>query len=1233
MNNNDSGSNLALWLPGSAIVISLVLSTFALTREPFLEQRPFGAQFQAELPIDARLWQDPFDALERYRKKLNGNKGTDDRVECNSVIHGKPVVAAVENKTQSPPLPGTATTPPLAQVSKEPTNIMVALVEGGPYADEVEKRRRMRYAILAGFKNARMVPEDEQHIGCLDLTGELPGTSAINSRVKIPYEIFVANPFDPPTDINEIQLPTARTILFWVKQEYLGSQPLQKLEDIRQILSYEVSNFDGSPLVCNVPLENRVLKVIGPATSTVLRDMYHEEFLGVEKPNIEIYSPLATADRDMLRRGFDTSSSGKGSQQQAPRTKETMKLLRTVSDDRTMTDLLLNELKLRRVDPVAGLQCTPGAAMRVGRDCDNARRPRANRIALISEWDSFYSRALIESFKTQVAEGARMTLEKDKVDEWVLRFSYLRGLDGRLPEEAASGDKPPAKDDRKDGQPNLSPQEKSDGNSQLDYLRRLADHIVDEDELYRRKGEPGIGAIGVLGYDAYDKLLVLQAVKARMPNKVYFSTDLDARMLQSGQAQTTRNLVVAAPYGLTLTRALQQDVPPFRDSLQSAVFIAVLTAQAPPSFEAKRVKFDYTKSGLLSPGIYEVGIRGFIPLANSLSDSRPEDCAAQNTARAGKISHVRPQDIMALRCLQDRSDPPYPEASQSVQDDINNRLSYFWAGPLSFILLSLALFLGWWWTNKGSTDEKPEPPQPAQLPLQSSFPWVKHKEKKNDKDDKDKYRLPPWVFTMPTALYAASGLSALIATQYWRVEFMWITFVLILLGVICSELIRRTPDESTRPKPLHAPAVSGLFDSSAWYVVVPFVVFILALLWAYQIRRSLTDDGLGEPMFLMQGISAWPTAALRLLAALISISALAWGWRNLRVNRMEIEAAYHLNLDYQTSLWQQRPRYDRQALQPFRDWLKKSGNYVFKILFPLSSSNIDPAEHELSGALKLLDDKDERPIIFIERFWKDHCEGGTFGARLLRAILATWVFVALTSVLFVVWPMEGIPVRGDPAIWRYSWLIPQLLFQLLVFWVVDANRLLTRFIRQLSYHHAIWPLALRRQHEVMFCLAKAGAVDKGKGKYVHPCVDDWMDMVLIAKRTAAVSRLIYAPTVVLLVMIASRSSYFDNWPTPPSIIISYLLTGAILLSSAFSLRRAAEKARKIALQRFDDYLLNAPADDPSKAKFGLLRERIAALNTGAFSRYSEEPLVRALLLSLTGIGGSIIVDAVNFSKF
>lgn len=1162
MDNKGSGPNLAFWLPGSAVILSLVVSMFALNREPFLEPRPIGAQFQAQLPIEARLWQDPFDAVERYRKKLTDSKNPDAEHVCSPDLS---------------PLAG----------DKPAPDIMVALVEGGPYADEVERRRRIRYALLAGFKNSHRVPDQEQYIHCLRLAANLSlDTPQKTGFVDAPYEVFVSNPFDPPTALEGAPPPPDRTIVFWFKQDALGSTPLQSLETLRQTLKNKIA-VACAPKPCAEPPDTAVLKVIGPSTSTVLRDMFQDQDIGQATPKVEIYSPLATADNETLDRGYPKLSPPLASRQ-------SMKLLRTVSDDGTMTQLMLEELKLRRVDPATGVRCSEDKLRRIGSPCTRDLRRSGHRIALISEWDSFYSRALIESFKTQVARDARLGSDeknhRDVVDQWILRFSYLRGLDGRLPEESASNDKSASSDPGKNKDPtqlDLSPLEKSDGNSQLDYLRRLADHIANEDAAYRRNGESGIGAIGVLGVDAYDKLLVLQALKSRMPYKLYFSTDLDARMLQRGQAQTTRNLILAAPYGLTLTRALQQDVPPFRDSLQSAVFISVLAALAPQSFDAKRAKFDYSKSELLSPGIYEVGISGFIPLASRLTASRPASCEAPTQSQSER--GVRPHDLMALRCLQDPSPPPYPEPQKSIRDRFKQAQSFFWAGPLTITLLILGGFIVWW---------RIEGP----------------------KDDHDA-RLA-WVRGVPMTLFMVAAACAFIATRFWHAEFLWFTFVLILLGIISSNLTRRSARQLALAKDSTASMSTGLYDSRAWYIVVPLVMFILALMLAYQMRSTLTENGLGEPMFLFEGISAWPTVALRLLAVLISLSALAWGWRNLRINRTEIEATFHLRLHmrkYEMTLWGQVRRLIRRGKGwTLRRWCNELGHCLLRIFFPLLTASED---WSTSCAPAQAAWTDGRKMIVIARFWGEHCVCGSFGARMLRAMLATWVYVVVTSVLFVIWPMEGMPVRGASMWWMMSWLIPTLTFQVLVFWVMDANLLLTRFIRHLSEHHAIWPGTLQMEHKKTF------------GMLRHPCIDEWMDLQLIAKRTSAVNRLIYAPTVVMLILFASRSSLFDNWPTPPSLIISYLLTALVLLVSALSLRRAAEKSRTLALQRLDAYLLQTPETTPCYSKFKMIRERVATLSTGAFSRYAEDPLIRALLLSLTGIGGSAIVDALNYAKF
>ncbi|MDD2046622.1 hypothetical protein [Pseudomonas putida] len=1142
--NKDSTGNYSVWLPGSAVVLSLVISAFALTRDPFLETRPVGAQFQPQIPIEARLWQDPFDALERYRKR------------------------AREKRDPPAPLPCAADLP------RDNAQLLVALVEDGAYAEAIELRRRTRYAILAGLKSARLVPEDEQHIGCFAMTPDLRWSMA-DGAVEIPYESFVSNPFEPALGSNQPPRPETSTRLLWLKQEVLKGDPLGQLERLRNALAADPGK--------------DTLKVIGPADSAMLREIYLQEaharyqmsFNGrdVEIPQlVEIYSPLATADKKLLMRGFDA----KGRTRVTPMKK--LKLLRTVSDDARLAQLLLEELKRRSVDPATGAGCAPP---RKEKECfQGAGWRKANRVALISEWDSFYSRALIESFRAQVGDQAGLAPgNASNVDHWVLHFSYLRGLDGRLPEEAIA--KTEQKTDKDHRELDLGPLERSDGNSQLDYLRRLADHIQAQDQAYRRANKNGIGAIGVMGLDTYDKLLVLQALKSRMPNKLYFSTDLDARMLQQGQAQVTRNLVLAAPYGLTLNRALQQDMPPFRDSLQSAVYISVLAALSPQPFKAKRRKFDYSRSQLLSPGIYEVGMSGFIALDSKPVQQRASNCAADGGDGSGKASYIRPQNIMDVDCLQDPSPPPYPQTAQALIERLRGMQSLFRAGPLALVLLMLGL-LGWWSSNLRQANRG----------------------------------LRAW---LPPSLYGAAAVTAWYVTRTGPIEWLWLSFGLIVMGLIGSDLNRRRWQHKATAAQ-ETPLLSSTFSANAWYVLVPLGIFVLALLEAYKNRDWLTENGLGEPMFLFEGISAWPTLALRLLAVLICVAALLWGWRSLCLNRQEIEREFQLSSlmqRYRVGLWHQLRQLTRDgSLRPLHRLAKAVGLWLYHIFLPLSPNTPRSFGTIHDSRLQSFAGNDPRvPGLFLV-YWREHCICGSFGARLLRSSLATWIFLVLTSTLFVLWPMDGSPTRGTLHLQIWSWLLPTLAFNLLVFWVVDANRLLTRFIRQLSNDFSIWPKALRQEHRRIF------------GLHTHACIDEWVGLTLVAKRTAAVSRLIYAPTLVLLILIASRSSLFDNWSTPPGMIITFALTGLILLSSALSLRWAAEKARTIGLQRIDQYLLETPDNNPEYInKVHLIRERIVALNTGAFSRYADEPLVRALLLSLTGIGGSAIVDALNYAKF
>ena len=221
-----------------------------------------------------------------------------------------------------------------------------------------------------------------------------------------------------------------------------------------------------------------------------------------------------------------------------------------------------------------------------------------DHIALISEWDTFYGRALPITFKSRVPQK-------------ILTYHYLRGIDGRLPDtsppDTAKTEDTTKKDEGKK-QSSLA-REMTEGLNQADYLRRLARELVEQNEGFRRTGESEIKAVGVLGSDVYDKLLVMEALRNSLPNAIFFTTSLDARLAHPDQWRWTRNLLVGSPFGLSLSEQYQ-DVPPFRESSQTAWYTATLLAAGNPALK----KFPKIVDALRPVRLYEIGRKGAFDL-------------------------------------------------------------------------------------------------------------------------------------------------------------------------------------------------------------------------------------------------------------------------------------------------------------------------------------------------------------------------------------------------------------------------------------------------------------------------------------------------------------------------------------------------------------------------------------------------------------------------------------------
>jgi hypothetical protein len=502
------------------IVLLAALGVITFTSVPFKGSRPSVPEVrEPSEKVRARLWQDPFLAVLDHAKAHEGGEGKAgqfglldkglNRMKANGSL-------AKQIKERS---------------EKGKVTVLGVMEFGAPYAEETEMRIRSRYAVLSGLRRSGFVPEDPEHVDFITVAAgadKNPGKVSLSNIM--PFEWLTKPERDSKSRNDSV-------LVLWINDDVFQEMPLDKLARLAECLELKDEKSRGFP-------DGISFKVIGPAGSTTLGKMLEEanrDYGRQGKPpaaGIEIYSAMATVDgsqllRDLGEKASHTEADGKIEEKFRS---HGIEFRRMIGSDRILADKLVHELKLRRVDLNSGKA----------------------HVVLVAEWDTFYGRSLSEIYKeVLIDKGA----DKAAVEERLHRFSYLRGLDGSLPgeKEDREGDKAQTKSNAEETIKRL---EQPMGKSQYDYLRRLAEEIYRLDRQLQVKDEGSIKAIGVLGSDFHDKYLVLQALRQRFPDAVFFTTDLDARLLHPDKIMWTRNLVVASNFNLALRDELQHDVPP-----------------------------------------------------------------------------------------------------------------------------------------------------------------------------------------------------------------------------------------------------------------------------------------------------------------------------------------------------------------------------------------------------------------------------------------------------------------------------------------------------------------------------------------------------------------------------------------------------------------------------------------------------------------------------------------------
>jgi hypothetical protein len=597
------------------LLAAAAVGTFyvSLHKPPLEGSRPaatleFEAQDRDSLQhVDARLWQDPLAAAVQHARA----EEKEDQAQKNPGGHDRN--ATLEEDRQSHSIQKLK-----GQIEKRDPLILGILVPGGPHVEDGEARLRLRYAVVAALNVAKFIPYDEDHIGYVDTkagvqeptASMLVGVSATRKGPPTPPRQEIAGsgwrsipdiiPFEWFHKGNYLdESPTV--LLLWIDERALLTNPISTLADLRCQID---------PWSLNGPHQGFV--IIGPQQSRTLARMAHNLHYNDWPPpadcedkqrtsvlnNLFVYNPSATTKEKLLLNEAKLPDSS--SMKQIFNNKE-IHYYRTIGTDDALAQSLAAELKLRQVDP------------------------GADHIALVSEWDTVYGRTLPEvveaCFRKPDCEGGAPSPGESRIH----KFSYLRGLDGQLPHgksadtdtipDRGSGDKAVtrARDQTADSPGDAaSDRERAQGRGQFDYLRRLADHIQTLDRTLQREGKGKIKAIGILGSDVYDKLVILQALRPEFPEARFFTNDLDQLLLPQEKTRQTRDLLVASSFGLSLRDELQNAIPPFRNTYQTSAFFATQLALRnavttdTPSDQRTTLDEEWLQSRL-KPRLFEIG--------------------------------------------------------------------------------------------------------------------------------------------------------------------------------------------------------------------------------------------------------------------------------------------------------------------------------------------------------------------------------------------------------------------------------------------------------------------------------------------------------------------------------------------------------------------------------------------------------------------------------------------------
>jgi len=248
-----------------------------------------------------------------------------------------------------------------------------------------------------------------------------------------------------------------------------------------------------------------------------------------------------------------------------------------------------------------------------------------------------------------------------------------------------------------------------------------------------------------------------------------------------------------------------------------------------------------------------------------------------------------------------------------------------------------------------------------------------------------------------------------------------------------------------------------------------------------------------------------------------------------------------------------------------------------------------------------------------DQLWRSYGEYGASDQRFPRTIAYLLIYFAFASVLFAILGQPSSPCRGTFACQVDGIIIGFSVLSMLVllFLVADAARLCICWVNLVRDDDVDWRKSKLSEYVQRLRLPENHAAA-------------WIKIHLIGERTSEVTRLIYYPVIIILLMLLSRSTYFDDWDFPQALAIIVGLNFFIVLGSIVRLNFVAQSVREDILDDLQDEKLAADRPEaetytPNSSERQELIDRLESLRIGAYMKIWEQPPVRATLMLLGGV--------------